>query len=87
MSVFHFIEKEQEWRRERGLPEGFESLKARKPLVAVGASEPLGDQLMMADYFREWAGEFEGRDIDQSPRWPRWPWGDPSDGERKKGTL
>ncbi|KAF2761521.1 nucleoside hydrolase [Pseudovirgaria hyperparasitica] len=51
VAVFHFIEKEQEWRRSQGLPEGFETLKASKPIVAIGASGPLGDQVMMADYF------------------------------------
>lgn len=41
-----------QWRREHGRPEGFEILKRTKPLVAVGADGPLGDQLRMADYFR-----------------------------------
>lgn len=40
------------WRRDRGRPEGFDALTRHKPLVAVGAEKPLGDQLMMADYFR-----------------------------------
>lgn len=51
VSLFHWIEKETAWRKENGLPEGFEALRAHKPLVAVGAEEPLADQLMMADYF------------------------------------
>ncbi|EON61302.1 hypothetical protein W97_00515 [Coniosporium apollinis CBS 100218] len=51
VSLFHHIEKEQEWRRKNGKPEGFETLRASKPIVAVGAEEPLADQLMMADYF------------------------------------
>jgi len=49
--MFHTIEREMAWRKERGLPEGFEMLKQHKPLVAVGANGPLGDQRMMADYF------------------------------------
>lgn len=50
--MFHIIEKEMEWRRSQDLPEGFETLKKTKPLVAVGANAPLGDQRIMADYFR-----------------------------------
>lgn len=52
VSLFHVIGQEREWRRSRGLPAGFESLNKCKPLVAVGPSMPLGDQLRMADYFR-----------------------------------
>lgn len=32
MSLFHWIEKEIEWRKVNGLPEGFEALRAHKPL-------------------------------------------------------
>lgn len=35
-----------------GRPEGFEALTRSKPFVAVGAERPLGDQTMLADYFR-----------------------------------
>ncbi|KAF2842132.1 nucleoside hydrolase [Patellaria atrata CBS 101060] len=51
ISLFHHIEKEREWRKANGRPEGFETLQACKPIVAVGADEPLADQRMMADYF------------------------------------
>lgn len=51
VSLFHQVQKEMEWRKSRGQPEGFEMLKRKKPLVAVGASKPLADQLMMADFF------------------------------------
>ncbi|KAB2577498.1 Uncharacterized protein DBV05_g3919 [Lasiodiplodia theobromae] len=51
VSLFHWIEKEIEWRKVNGLPEGFEALRAHKPLVSVGAEEPLADQMMLADYF------------------------------------
>ena len=50
--MFHVIEKELEWRRNRGQLEGFDTLKAFKPVIAVGAEHPLEDQLLMADYFR-----------------------------------
>lgn len=53
VSMFNVIEKEMAWRREQGLPEGFETLKRCKPIVAVGAEEPLGGQVLMADYYRE----------------------------------
>ena len=50
--MFNVIEKEMAWRREKGIQEGFEGLKRTKPVVAVGAKEPLGGEGMMADYFR-----------------------------------
>jgi len=52
VSLFHVLEKELEWRRKRGQSEDFETMKTFKPIVAVGAEQPLEDQLMMADYFR-----------------------------------
>jgi hypothetical protein len=50
--MFHVLEKELEWRRSNGKPEGFETMKANKPIVAVGPSHPLEDEELMADYFR-----------------------------------
>ena len=50
--MFNVIEKEMEWRRDQGLPEGFDTMRRFKPVVAVGAREPLGGQTMMADYYR-----------------------------------
>ena len=50
--MFNVIEKEMRWRREKGDNEGFKALKKCKPVIAVGAKEPLGGQTMMADYFR-----------------------------------
>ncbi|KAH8697434.1 putative nucleoside hydrolase [Talaromyces proteolyticus] len=51
ISMLHIIERETQWRKEQGKPEGFDALRARKPIVAVGAQEPLDDQKMLADYF------------------------------------
>lgn len=51
--MMHILEREMQWRREQGKPEGFGALRAHKPVVAVGAEEPLEDQKMLADYFRE----------------------------------
>ncbi|KAF2202692.1 nucleoside hydrolase [Delitschia confertaspora ATCC 74209] len=51
ITLFHFIEKEQAWRKQNGRSEGFESLMACKPIVAIGAEEPLADQMMLADFF------------------------------------
>ena len=53
ITLFQYIEKERAWRKEQGRPEGFEALMGRKPLVAVGAEEPLNEQMMVADFFRE----------------------------------
>ena len=50
--MFHVIEKEMKWRKDQGMEEGFEALKKCKPIVTVGAREPLGGEGMMADYFR-----------------------------------
>jgi hypothetical protein len=54
--MFHILEKEMQWRREQGLPEGFDALRAHPPLVALGAEGPLDDQKMLADYFRKLLG-------------------------------
>ncbi|KAH0555952.1 hypothetical protein GP486_006102 [Trichoglossum hirsutum] len=51
VALFHVIEKELEWRRNRGQLEGFDSLKAFRPIIAVGAERPLEDQLLLADFF------------------------------------
>lgn len=53
VSMFHVIEKELAWRKDNARPQGFESLRKTKPLVAVGADAPLADQMVMADYFRK----------------------------------
>ena len=50
--MFNVIEKEMQWRKDQDLPEGFDTMRKCKPLVAVGATEPLDGQTMMADYYR-----------------------------------
>ena len=39
------------WRKAQGRPEGFELVKRRRPILAVGPAAPLADQLVQADYF------------------------------------
>jgi len=51
VAIFHTLEKELQWRRENCRMEGFEGMTKYRPTVAVGASEPLHEQLLMADYF------------------------------------
>ncbi|PWY77336.1 nucleoside hydrolase [Aspergillus heteromorphus CBS 117.55] len=51
VSMFHILEREFQWRREQGRPEGYGTLRASPPVVAVGAEDPLEDQKMLADYF------------------------------------
>ncbi|KAF1830267.1 nucleoside hydrolase [Decorospora gaudefroyi] len=51
VTLFHHIGKERAWRKEKGRPQGFETLDARKPIVAVGAEEPLAEHMMVADFF------------------------------------
>lgn len=54
MALFHVLEKEKLWRKEKGLPQGFTTVETFKPIVAVGASHPLVDEILMADFFRMW---------------------------------
>ena len=42
------------WRQSRGQAPGFGTLTAHKPVLAVGAQEPLEDQKIIADYFRKY---------------------------------
>ncbi|GAO13969.1 hypothetical protein UVI_02035230 [Ustilaginoidea virens] len=49
--MFHVLEKELQWRRSTGRPEGFETMKKCKPIVAVGPEHSLEDECLMADYF------------------------------------
>ncbi|KAG6041625.1 hypothetical protein E4U41_003238 [Claviceps citrina] len=51
VAMFHVLEKELEWRRCTGRPEGFEAMKKSKPVVAVGPEHALEDECLMADYF------------------------------------
>ncbi|GKT55317.1 inosine/uridine-preferring nucleoside hydrolase [Colletotrichum tofieldiae] len=51
VALFHVLEKEIAWRKANGKPEGFEALKAYKPIVSVGAEHPLEDDELAADYF------------------------------------
>ncbi len=52
VALFHVLEKEIEWRKSTGRPEGFGAMRANKPIVAVGPEHPLEDEELMADYFR-----------------------------------
>jgi hypothetical protein len=52
VALFHVIEKELAWRKEKGHPGGFEAMQASRPIIAVGPEHPLEDELLMADYFR-----------------------------------
>ncbi|KAF1911892.1 Inosine/uridine-preferring nucleoside hydrolase domain-containing protein [Ampelomyces quisqualis] len=51
VTLFQFIGKERAWRKANGRPAGFETLDQRKPIVAVGADEPLAEHMMVADFF------------------------------------
>ncbi|GAM86065.1 hypothetical protein ANO11243_040750 [Dothideomycetidae sp. 11243] len=62
--MFHHIHEEMRWRQGRGLPAGFGALLAARPLVAIGAEQPLADGMLMADYFHD-AIQEEMRDHDR----------------------
>jgi inosine-uridine nucleoside N-ribohydrolase len=51
VAMFHVLEKEMAWRKSNGKAEGFESMRASKPIVAVGPEHPLEEETLMADYF------------------------------------
>ncbi|KAI4172023.1 MAG: hypothetical protein LQ346_008671 [Caloplaca aetnensis] len=40
-----------QWRKDHGRPEGFDTLRRSKPIVAVGKDEPLGGERMKAAYY------------------------------------
>jgi hypothetical protein len=50
--LYHVLEKEFAWRKSQGRPEGYETLKAHKTIVAAGAEHSLADPVLAADYFR-----------------------------------
>lgn len=51
--MFYVLEKELLWRKQQGIPEGFETLRKSRPLVSIGATKPLNDQPTAMDFFRE----------------------------------
>ncbi|KAI1736486.1 putative nucleoside hydrolase [Xylaria scruposa] len=51
ISLFYYVEKEIAWRESIGRNPGFETLRNSKPVVAVGAEQPLIDSMMMADFY------------------------------------
>ena len=51
VAIFHILEKELKWREDHGRPLGFEGITKFKPIVAIGAAEPLQDKIESADYF------------------------------------
>ncbi|EXJ77761.1 DNA glycosylase [Capronia epimyces CBS 606.96] len=51
VAIFHILEKELKWREKNGNPVGFEGITKFKPIVAIGAEEPLQDRIESADYF------------------------------------
>lgn len=53
VAMFNVLEKELCWRKQHGIPEGFETLRKSSPLVSIGAAKPLDDQPFASDFFRE----------------------------------
>ena len=51
VAIFHILAQEISWRKSQNLPPGFEGATAYKPLVAIGANEPLHEMGDNADYF------------------------------------
>jgi hypothetical protein len=76
VTTFHVLERELKWRREHGEPVGFDGMTKFKPLVAIGAQEPLLDRVENADYFRESPSSFNVMNIALifASRWHRRTW-------------
>lgn len=51
VAIFQVLDQEIEWRKQQGLPVGFEGVTKFKPLVAIGATESLHDRSDKADDF------------------------------------
>lgn len=51
ISTFHILEQELSWRKSTSRPIDFEGITKFKPLVSIGADEPLQDKIESADYF------------------------------------
>jgi hypothetical protein len=79
VATFHVLEKELKWRREHGKVAGFDGMTKFKPLVAVGAQEPLFDRVENADYFRKSPPSFNVTNIALTfvSRWHRRTWWHP----------
>ncbi len=59
--MYHVLEQEEQFRKEKGLKAGYESLRTSKPILSVGAKEPLEDQLLIADYYRTFSNPIPTR--------------------------
>ncbi|ORY57550.1 inosine-uridine preferring nucleoside hydrolase [Pseudomassariella vexata] len=51
VSLFHVLDKEIAWRRAQGKPQGFEVLRAFKPIVAIGPEHALEEEILAEDGF------------------------------------
>ncbi|KAI5813198.1 nucleoside hydrolase [Pyronema omphalodes] len=51
VSMFHILHMERQWRIAKGMEPGFSALERCKPILAVGATCPIEDQLLEHDYF------------------------------------
>jgi hypothetical protein len=76
VTTFHVLERELKWRREHGKSAGFDGMTKFKPLVAIGAQEPLLDRVENADYFRESPSSFivTNTALIFTSRWHRRTW-------------
>lgn len=63
ISLFHVLEKELEWRKSVGRPEGYEAMRKSKPLIAVGPVHPLEEEELMLDYFRKAASFWDASKV------------------------
>lgn len=51
VAIFHILAQEVAWRKTQGIPDSYDGVTKYKPIVAIGANEPLHDRTDNADYF------------------------------------
>lgn len=51
VAMFYVLEKEMEWRKTNGKPQGYESLRAYRPIVALGPEHALEEEILREDGF------------------------------------
>lgn len=51
VAIFHILSQEVAWRKAHNIPVAYEGVTKHKPIVAIGADEPLHDKTDNADYF------------------------------------
>ena len=65
VTLFNVVEKERQWRLKTGKPETMKISSESKPVVALGAEQPITAVKTLADYYREFSSTAYQHFIDQ----------------------